>query len=476
MKKTIGHSKNKKSFSFYPKPSTLAEVNIKKIFSSASSATIAALNTSSTNFNKKKISKIKPTYIKSVTNANNSHNSNNNTNNTFSNVFITHTSPKKQFNTIIHKHTKHQPPTTTTTTSNPIGKSSSVQSIPCQYNDTIITSNTNTIGNSFTHQDKARMQEELLELQLQNSRLQNEICILTEKTNSLTQIISMKDADNDLLKTKLNDYLCEFKSEISHLNKLNIEYKKYKTQYETIIPAFKSFIQVLSELIEIFIQYKRETHITHRSTISNKNDNSIDIYDSFSNIADEDKRTSIINQIQTIFISKLKHLDKLFTLNLEKEIDKIQSWNFNTNNNNNSINNINTLSNISNILKFNNNNEISNSNSNEFEFSVSKTFFQQSPRFTPFTNSKKDSNNISYRSFCNHMINNSDNNNIINAFIPKSKSNNTSIMKNVNINITSNYNSNNTVRTQDKNYVNILDCSFGDFVKHGGKDESFGDN
>lgn len=461
MKKTNGHSKNKKSFSFYPKPSTLAEVNIKKIFSSASSATIAALNTSSSNYNKKKISKIKPTYMKM------NHNNNSSNVNTTSSAIITHASPKKKFNTIAHKKMKQM-----NSFISGIGKSSSVQSIPYQYNEN---SNSNTIACSFSHHDKVRMQEEILDMQLQNSRLHNEICILTEKANSLNQIISMKDAENDLLKTKLSDYVNEFKCEISHLNKLNTEYKKYKTQYESITIAFKSTIQVILEIIEIFIQFKRENHITHRSTISNKNDYSIDIYDSFSNIGDDEKRTSIISQIQSIFITKLKHLDKVFILNLDKEIDKIQSWNFNMNNNNTSINNINTLSNITYILKLNNNNEISNSNSNEFDLSVSKTFFQQSPKFSSLNNGKKDSNNISYRSFCNHIINNSDNNNIINAFIPKSKSNNTSIMKNVNINITSNFNSNNTVRTQDKNYVNILDCSFGDFVKHGGKDESFGD-
>ena len=45
----------------------------------------------------------------------------------------------------------------------------------------------------------------------------------------------------------------------------------------------------------------------------------------------------------------------------------------------------------------------------------------------------------------------------------KSKSNNTSITKNININITSNYNSNNN-STKNKNFINILDCSFGDII------------
>lgn len=309
-----------------------------------------------------------------------------------------------------------------------------------------------------------KSQNELFDLQLKNSRLENEIRILSEKVNSLNEIIKMKETENDLLKTKYNDYINEFKGEISHLTKINNENKKYKFLYENLQNSFKNFIQISIEIFELFLSNKN--HITHRSTISNKNDNSFDIYDSFTNLCDDERRNSLVNQIQSLFIAKLKFLDKSYSLNIDREIEKILNWNYNTNNN--SSNNItNTISNISNILKNNFNNENSNSNSNEndFDLSMSKTFFHQSPRFSSFT-INKEKNNISYGSFCD---------NVTNIIIPKSKSNNTSTMKNININITSNFNTNNTVRTQkNNNYVNmnILDCSFGDFVKKG--DESFG--
>ena len=305
-----------------------------------------------------------------------------------------------------------------------------------------------------------KAQNELFELQLINSRFENDNRIKSEKIKSLEEIIKMKETENDLIKTKYNDYINEFQSEIAYLSKVNNDNKKYKVQYDNIKTSFKNFIQITIEIFEIFISNKNNNHITHRSTLSNKNETSFDIYDSFTNLCDDERKNTLISQIQSLFIAKLKSLEHLYSLNIDKEIEKIQTWNYNTNNN--SSNNItNTISNISNILKNNLNNEISNSNENDFDLSMSKTFFHQSPRFSSFM--KKEKNNISYGSFCD---------NVTNIIIPKSQSNNTSIMKNININITSNFNSNNTMKSPGNNNINILDCSFGDFVKKG--DESFG--
>ena len=305
-----------------------------------------------------------------------------------------------------------------------------------------------------------KAQNELFELQLINSRFENDNRIKSEKIKSLEEIIKMKETENDLIKTKYNDYINEFKNEIAYLSKVNNDNKKYKVQYDNMKTSFKNFIQITIEIFEIFISNKNNNHITHRSTLSNKNETSFDIYDSFTNLCDDERKNTLISQIQSLFIAKLKSLDHLYSLNIDKEIEKIQTWNYNTNNN--SSNNItNTISNISNILKNNLNNEISNSNENDFDLSMSKTFFHQSPRFSSFM--KKEKNNISYGSFCD---------NVTNIIIPKSQSNNTSIMKNININITSNFNSNNTMKSPGNNNMNILDCSFGDFVKKG--DESFG--
>ena len=305
-----------------------------------------------------------------------------------------------------------------------------------------------------------KAQNELFELQLINSRFENDNRIKSEKIKSLEEIIKMKETENDLIKTKYNDYINEFQSEIAYLSKVNNDNKKYKVQYDNMKTSFKNFIQITIEIFEIFISNKNNNHITHRSTLSNKNETSFDIYDSFTNLCDDERKNTLISQIQSLFIAKLKSLEHLYSLNIDKEIEKIQTWNYNTNNN--SSNNItNTISNISNILKNNLNNEISNSNENDFDLSMSKTFFHQSPRFSSFM--KKEKNNISYGSFCD---------NVTNIIIPKSQSNNTSIMKNININITSNFNSNKTMKSPGNNNINILDCSFGDFVKKG--DESFG--
>ena len=305
-----------------------------------------------------------------------------------------------------------------------------------------------------------KAQNELFELQLNNSRFENDNRIKSEKIKSLEEIIKMKETENDLIKTKYNDYINEFQSEIAYLSKVNNDNKKYKVQYDNMKTSFKNFIQITIEIFEIFISNKNNNHITHRSTLSNKNETSFDIYDSFTNLCDDERKNTLISQIQSLFIAKLKSLEHLYSLNIDKEIEKIQTWNYSTNNN--SSNNItNTISNISNILKNNLNNEIPNSNENDFALSMSKTFFHQSPRFSSFM--KKEKNNISYGSFCD---------NVTNIIIPKSQSNNTSIMKNININITSNFNSNNTMKSPGNNNINILDCSFGDFVKKG--DESFG--
>ena len=305
-----------------------------------------------------------------------------------------------------------------------------------------------------------KAQNELFELQLINSRFENDNRIKSEKIKSLEEIIKMKETENDLIKTKYNDYINEFQSEIAYLSKVNNDNKKYKVQYDNMKTSFKNFIQITIEILEIFISNKNNNHITHRSTLSNKNETSFDIYDSFTNLCDDERKNTLISQIQSLFIAKLKSLEHLYSLNIDKEIEKIQTWNYNTNNN--SSNNItNTISNISNILKNNLNDGVSNSNENDFDLSMSKTFFHQSPRFSSFM--KKEKNNISYGSFCD---------NVTNIIIPKSQSNNTSIMKNININITSNFNSNNTMKSPGNNNINILDCSFGDFVKKG--DESFG--
>ena len=89
-----------------------------------------------------------------------------------------------------------------------------------------------------------KAQNELFELQLINSRFENDNRIKSEKIKSLEEIIKMKETENDLIKTKYNDYINEFQSEIAYLSKVNNDNKKYKVQYDNMKTSFKNFIQI----------------------------------------------------------------------------------------------------------------------------------------------------------------------------------------------------------------------------------------
>ncbi len=340
-----------------------------------------------------------------------------------------------------------------------------------------------------------KLNNEIMEYQLKNSRLTNEINILNEKMKSLNEIISIKETENEMYKNKYTSFMNELKNEISHLKNTNNDLKKFKSLYDKMRITFKSIIKLLTDMFEFFLFHNPRTNSVRSNksyTMSNMNTNnnnnnskyefSIDIYDSFNN--EEERKIQLISQIQGLILSKYKSIQNNFSISIEKEIDRIQNLNLNFNSN---ISVINTLSNISNIIKVSkDNNDNSNSTSNDFDLSVSGTFYKHSPRFNSLENETSNISNNNNKSIkkdgliCESLFNelknspiNTFNNsygsfcdlddNISSKKIIKSKSNNTSITKNININITSNYNSN-TNSSKNKNFVNILDCSFGDII------------
>jgi len=337
-----------------------------------------------------------------------------------------------------------------------------------------------------------KLNNEIMEYQLKNSRLTNEINILNEKMKSLNEIITIKDTENEMYKNKYNSFMNELKNEILHLKNSNNDLKKYKSLYDKMGITFKSIIKILTDMFEFFLYHNPRTNSVRSNksyTMSNMNTNnnnnskyefSIDIYDSFNN--EEERKIQLISQIQGLILSKYKSIQSNFSISIEKEIDRIQNLNFNSN-----ISVINTLSNISNIIKISkDNNDNSNSTSNDFDLSVSGTFYHHSPRFNSLENETSNISNNNNKSIkkdgliCESLFNELKNspintfNNSYGSFCDldenisskkkvKSKSNNTSITKNININITSNYNSN-TNSSKNKNFINILDCSFGDII------------
>lgn len=118
--------------------------------------------------------------------------------------------------------------------------------------------------------------------------------------------------------------------------------QKYLKKFEKLIC---STLSVLLDVIELFIANKPMN--TARDSVMKTNANndnvsySIDIFDSYN--CEEDRRTILSDQIQSILISKLKFMQSFSGINLDKEIAKIRSWNGILNKENISI-----LSNMSN--------------------------------------------------------------------------------------------------------------------------------
>ena len=329
-----------------------------------------------------------------------------------------------------------------------------------------------TYGNNKNSKDDKieilKLSNDLIEYRLKNSRLINEIAILNEKIQSQNEIINIKENENKLYKEKYSSFIEDLKSDNIKLKQNNIDIKKCNDRFSY---AFKNLLNTFIDLIEFIIgNFSSRSRSIRSSKSCNKNINnskyesSIDIYDSF--ITDEEKKNQLLIQIKNIILIKVKYFQSIFiNQSFEREIEKIQNLN-----NLNLSSNIKSLCNMSNIFKTNNN-EISNSVFNEIDLLTS-----QNINILNSTKKIKNNQNIKNKNIISDSLLNAiksspinTNNNSFASFIDfdsnesknikKSKSVNTSIIKNININITSN-----DISVNKNNYINILDCSFGDLI------------
>lgn len=240
--------------------------------------------------------------------------------------------------------------------------------------------------------------DEILELQLTNSRLQNEIMILNEKNNTLNNIINIKNTECDILKNKYTSLIDELTQENQNLKQKNEnDSSKYQETIDKYYHALNSLVNIVIDICDLMLSKPPAITNSHTnlSTNNNNNDFSLDVYDSFN--CDEDKRTSLIEQIQSIILAKVASLKKAFGLGIDqKEIDKINSWNSNYINKKNISNIVNTINtnedNSNSISKIYLN---SNDTSNDFDLSVSGQFINNnntnnisaSPKFNSFDES-----------------------------------------------------------------------------------------
>ena len=329
-----------------------------------------------------------------------------------------------------------------------------------------------TYGNNKNSKDDKieilKLSNDLIEYRLKNSRLINEIAILNEKIQSQNEIINIKENENKLYKEKYSSFIEDLKSDNIKLKQNNIDIKKCNDRFSY---AFKNLLNTFIDLIEFIIgNFSSRSRSIRSSKSCNKNitnskyESSIDIYDSF--ITDEEKKNQLLIQIKNIILIKVKYFQSIFiNQSFEREIEKIQNLN-----NLNLSSNIKSLCNMSNIFKTNNN-EISNSVFNEIDLLTS-----QNINILNSTKKIKNNQNIKNKNIISDSLLNAiksspinTNNNSFASFIDfdsnesknikKSKSVNTSIIKNININITSN-----DISVNKNNYINILDCSFGDLI------------
>ena len=268
-----------------------------------------------------------------------------------------------------------------------------------------------------TNEEKKLAQEEILDLNLINNRLKNEIQILTEKNKSLNEILEIKNKDIEILKNKNNQLYNETNDELLILKKkYENDIMKQKKNYDKSIAIIKSLINITIELCEtilingnnninnnIFKSIKPKINGLDNNSLF---DNSLDIYECNNTYStqdiinfnkEEEKKANLLKQIKEIILEKINFITKELNLILDssfvEKIEHIHSWN---------IQQIKSFPNfsflLSNIKRSNtNNNRIHNISINDdFDFSVSKSFYNHSQdgSISPkFNNSSFHSNN-----------------------------------------------------------------------------------
>lgn len=337
-----------------------------------------------------------------------------------------------------------------------------------------------TLKSNKRKDDIITIQEEILELKLINSRCNNEIRILKEKNKSYEDIIDIKDKEMTMLRKKYMKILEENNIEqIKLKEKYESDYKLIKKNYDTSIKYIKSLIQIILDLTELILfhhdksNYKNLQNNLNQISFSGAGDCSLDLYENNfnENRDEENKKNIILEQIKEIIIEKVNNithnLDIIIDNAILEKIEKINFWNFtnpiskkpslNSNlKNNHKRNNINDELFSGSVSKYNIslNNEVL---SNDFDFSVSKSFYNNqssnnisaSPKFNRKEENK--SKNLENKSISN------DNKNIFNVLeysmldLINSREYASSNIQNI-ININNTVNNNNFTENKDNNF------------------------
>jgi len=258
-----------------------------------------------------------------------------------------------------------------------------------------ITGNSDVNTRSSNTLDSIKLSEELLEYKLNNSKLKNEVSILNEKIKTLKQVIIMKTDENEMIKSNYSEIIEECKKESEKVRKIHSEYISMKDIINKQSYHLNSIISIMIELIEIFVSSKSpyafgNSNIMTRQSITINNENvsatDIDVYYSYNN--DEDKRNTLIEQIQGFLVAKLSMIKKsLHNVDIDKEIEKIKMWNFTKNANESEIN-ISNLRISKNIIEESCSESFRKNCSNDFfDLSISNQIIPQSPKFNSAANS-----------------------------------------------------------------------------------------
>jgi hypothetical protein len=120
------------------------------------------------------------------------------------------------------------------------------------YNNNINYKNNNNAENiSLSISSRAINEEkkldEILELKLINSRLKNEIQILTEKNKSLNEILEIKNKDIEIIKNKNDKFYNELNNELILLK------KKYEADISNLNKNYDKYISIIKSLISLIV-------------------------------------------------------------------------------------------------------------------------------------------------------------------------------------------------------------------------------
>ena len=199
----------------------------------------------------------------------------------------------------------------------------------------------------------------------------------------------MNTTNTKILKDKYNEIISNYKKEIEKLKRdqKSIKVSQYEKKCKQNENYLISTLSVLLDMIEIFISQRwllqRDSVLKTISNhdISSSSFEKFEIYDSYN--MEDDKRNTLIDQIIQILISKLKYLQIVLNIDLEKEIGRVHSWSPNRETNI-SLN----ISNLK-ILKKENTKE---------SYTSCKPFLIQAEHSSNLFQSPKFCNNISFES------------------------------------------------------------------------------